>query len=224
MKRIVDDSVLDIVPFPNGFVFARKEITPGGSARASFCCYNTVSGKMEAVKRSAYLQCKFGESYEEIVRIIGNFIFCETVHMPNTGEIVVLTPDSKMYFITRDGTLIWNEELCYRDSRVMGLAADGNCVWCVVPDKSAVVRFSPSVKKVYIRIGGSETSTFSSPVGVSKYGDNIYISCGESKRIRKIDFQTYSVKDYKIFDESVLKYYRNHDREFALLESGFYML
>lgn len=224
MKKIVDSNVLDIVLFPSGFVFAKREETPGGGARAAFYCYNVRTKKIEAVRRSAYLQCKFGENYEEISKLVGNFIFCDCVKMPNTGEIVVLTPDSKMYYISKDGSLIWNEELCYRDSSVKGLAADDNCVWCVVPEKSAVVRFSPSVKKVYIRIGGSETSTFSDPTDVSKSGNNLYISCGSSKKIRKIDFQTYSVRDHKIFDEPVHKYFKIYDKEFALLDSGLYML
>ncbi|MBQ7579712.1 MAG: hypothetical protein IJU39_00195 [Clostridia bacterium] len=223
MKRIVDSSVLDVVAFPSGFVFAKKEESPEG-ARAAFYCYNVVTKKMEAVRRSAYLQCKFGENFEKIVGIVGNFIFCDCVRMPNTGEVVVLTEDSKMFYISAQGELIWNEELCYRDAPVRDLTVDDNCVWCAVPDKSSVVRFSPSVKKVYIRVGGAETRTFSNPVGVSKYANDLYVSCGELNKIRRIDFQTYSVKDYKIFDEPVFKYYKIHDREFARLESGLYML
>ncbi|MBQ6624296.1 MAG: hypothetical protein IIX39_00560 [Clostridia bacterium] len=224
MKKIVDSSVLNIVTFPSGFVFAKKEETPDGTTRAAFYCYNAMTKKIEAVRRSAYLQCKFGENFEKVVDIIGNFIFCDCVRMPNTGEIVVLTPDSKMFYISKEGELIWNEELCYRDSYVQSLAVDDNCVWCAVPEKSSVVRFSPSVKKVYLRVGGAETPTFSDPIGVSKYANNLYVSCGESKKIRKIDFQTYSVKDYKVFDEPVYKYYRIYEKEFALLKSGLYML
>lgn len=223
MKKIVDSSVLDVVTFPSGFVFAKKEDSPQGS-RASFYCYNVLTRKMEAVRLSAYLQCKFGENYEKIVKIVGNYIFCDCVRMANTGEIVVLTPDSKMFYISKDGELIWNEELCYRDAQVRDLTADGNCVWCAVPDKASVVRFSPSVKKVYIRVGGAETATFSDPVGVSRYSNDLYVSCGGSNKIRRIDFQTYSVKDYRVFDEPVYKYYRINDKEFARLESGLYML
>lgn len=136
----------------------------------------------------------------------------------------MLTPDSKMFYISKEGELIWNEELCYRDSTVKGVTADGYCVWCAVPEKSSAVRFLPSVKKVYLRIGGTETSTFSDPVGVSKYANDLYVSYGESNKVRRIDFQTYSVKDYRVFDEPVYKYYRVHDKEFVLLESGLYML
>ena len=224
MKKIVDNSVLDIVTFPSGFVYAKSEIGPNGNRIAAFYCYNVLAKKVEAVRRSAYLQCKFGENFEEIIKIIGNFVFCTCVRMPNTGELVVLTPDSKMYYISSDGKLIWNEELCYRDSSVKDVTLDDNCVWCAVPEKSSVVRFSPSVKKVYIRVGGTETPTFSNPIGVSKYGDFLYVSCGDSKKIRKIDFQTYSVKDYRVFDEPVHKYYRISNKEFVLLDSGLYML
>lgn len=223
MKKIVDNSVLDVVAFPSGFVFAKREESPEGSI-AAFYCYNVAAKKMEAVRRSAYLQCKFGENYEQIAKTVGNFIFCDCVRMPNTGEVVVLTPDSKMFYISGDGQLIWNEQLCYRDAPVRDLCVDDNCVWCAVPDKASVVRFSPSVKKVYIRVGGTQTPTFSEPVGVSRYGNSLYVSCGTSNKIRKIDFQTYSVKDYKVFDEPVYKYYKIYDKEFALLESGLYML
>lgn len=223
MKKIVDSSVLDVVAFPSGFVFAKREESPEGT-RAAFYCYNVVTRKMEAVRRSAYLQCKFGENFEKTVKLVGNFIFCDCVRMPNTGEVVVLTPDSKMFYISKDGELIWNEELCYRDAPVRGLAADDNCVWCAVPDKASVVRFSPSVKKVYIRVGGTETSTFSEPVGVIKYANGLYVSCGGMNKIRRIDFQTYSVRDYKVFDEPVYEFYKIHDKEFARLESGLYML
>mgnify|MGYP006932857842 CR=1 FL=1 len=45
-----------------------------------------------------------------------------------------------------------------------------------------------------------------------------------AKKIRKIDLQTYSIKDYKIFDEPVRKFFRVLGKEYVLLDSGFYML
>ncbi|MBE6783266.1 MAG: hypothetical protein E7536_04575 [Ruminococcaceae bacterium] len=224
MKKIVDDSIIDIVPFTYGFVYAKKETDENGNIRAAFYCFNAQTQKVEAVRRSGYLHTKFGENFEKISQIVGNFIFCDCATLPTTGETVALFPESKMYFIDNDGSLIWDEELCYRESPVKGLAADDDCVWCVVPEKNAIVRFSPSAKKVYIRIGGNESTTFDDPVGVSKVGNSLFVCCGKSKKIRKIDLQTYSIKDYRMFDEGVYKYFRVLGKEYVLLKSGFYML
>ncbi|MBP3330837.1 MAG: hypothetical protein J6L89_08410 [Clostridia bacterium] len=224
MKKIVDNSVIDIVPFTYGFVYAKKETDDSGNIRAAFYCYNAQTKKVEAVKRSGYLLTKFGENFEKISEIVGNFIFCDSVKLPVGGDTVALFPESKMYFIDSEGNLQWDEELCYRDSPVKGLAADDDCIWCVVPEKNSIVRFSPSAKKVYIRIGGNESTTFDDPVGVAKIGNFLFVSCANSKKIRKIDLQTYSVKDYKIFDEPVHKYFRVLGKEYVLLDSGFYML
>lgn len=224
MKKIVDDSIIDIVPFTYGFVYAKKETDEGGSTRAAFYCYNAQTRKVEAVRRTGYLHTKFGENFEKIAKEIGNFIFCDAVTLPVGGETVILTPQSKMYVFDKDGNTQCEENLCYRDSPVKGLAADDDCVWFVVPEKKSIVRFSPTAIKVYTRIGGNETSTFEDPVGVSKIGNFLFISCAESKKIRKIDLQTYSIKDYRIFDEPVYKFFRVLGKEYVLLKSGFYML
>ncbi len=224
MRKIIDNSVIDIVPFTYGFVYAKKETDDSGNLRAAFYCYNAQTKKVEAVKRTGYLLTKFGENFEKISEAVGNFIFCDVVKLPVGGQSVVLSPDSKMFFFEPDGTLLWNEELCYRTSPVKGLAADDDCVWCVVPEKNSIMRFSPEAKKVYIRIGGNESSTFDDPVSVSKMGNLLFVCCGEAKKIRKIDLQTYSVKDYKVFDEPVNKYFRVLGKEYVLLDSGFYML
>ncbi len=224
MKKIVDDSIIDIVPFTYGFVYAKKETDENGNIRAAFYCFNAQTQKVEAVRRSGYLHTKFGEHFEKIASHVGNFIFCDCVQLPATQETVALFPESKMYFIDSEGSPIWSEDLCYRESPVKGLAADEDCVWCVVPEKNAIVRFSPSARKIYIRIGGNESTTFEDPVGVSKIGNTLYVCCAAPKKIRRIDLQTYSVKDYRMFDEPVYKYFKVLGREFVLLKSGFYMI
>lgn len=223
MKKIVDDSILDIVPFTNGFVYAKKEVDESGNARAAFYCYNAQSKKVEAVRRTGYLHTKFGDNFEKIVESVPNFIFCDAVQLQN-GQSVILTAESRMHVFEQDGSTQWEENLCYRDSPVKGLAADDDCIWFVVPEKNSIVRFSATAQKVYTRIGGNETTTFDDPVGVTKSGPFLYISCGNSKKIRKIDMQTYSIKDYRVFDEPVMKFFRIFGKEYVLLKSGFYML
>ncbi len=224
MKKIVDESILDIIPFTYGFVYAKKETDASGNSRAAFYCYNAQTKKVEAVRRSGYLHTKFGENFEKIAEKIGNFIFCDAVNLPVGGTEVVLFPESKMCVLDENGDTVWEEELCYRESPVRGLTPDDDCVWFVVPEKNSIVRFSPTARKVYTRIGGNETTTFVDPVGVSKIGNFLYVSCAESKKIRKIDLQTYSIKDYKVFDEEVYKYFKLLGKEYVLLKSGFYML
>ncbi len=224
LKKIVDDSIIDIVPFTYGFVYAKKETDESGNVRAAFYCYNAQTKKVDAVRRTGYLHTKFGENYEKITSEIGNFIFCDAVTLPVGGDSVILFPESKMCVLDSQGDVVWEEELCYRESPVKGLTADDDCVWFVVPEKNSIVRFSPTARKVYTRIGGNETTTFDDPVGVTKAGNFLYVSCANSKKIRKIDLQTYSIKDYRIFDEPVRKFFRVLGKEYVLLESGFYML
>ena len=173
MKKIVDDSILDIVPFTYGFVYAKKEVDESGNARAAFYSYNAQSKKVEAVRRTGYLHTKFGENFEKIVESVKNFIFCDSVILQN-GECIVLTSDSRMYVFDAEGKIDWEENLCYRESPVRGLSADDDCIWFVVPEKNSIVRFSTSAQKVYTRIGGNETTTFDDPVGGGSYAAPYY--------------------------------------------------
>ncbi len=224
VKKIVDDSVIDVVPFSYGFVYAKKENDDNGNVRAAFYCFNAKTGKVEAVRCSAYQQTKFGENYEKICNVVKNFIFCDCAKLCENDEYVVLLPDSKMMYFDNEGKEIWGENLCYRDSPVKSLTSDEDCIWTVVPEKNSIVRFSPSTRKVYIRIGGNETTSFNDPVGVTKIGNQLFVCCAEPKKIRKIDLQSYSIKDYKVFNEPVYKYYRLFGKEYVLLRSGLYVL
>ena len=55
-------------------------------------------------------------------------------------------------------------------------------------------------------------------------GSTLYICNQSSKKIRTLNIQTNSVRDYRVFNEKVYKYINVMGREFVWLKSGLYIL
>jgi hypothetical protein len=122
------------------------------------------------------------------------------------------------------GILIWTGDLLYRGSPVRSTAVDGKFIWCAVPNHNSIIRYSPSLRKVDFRIGGTDSNTFSKPMAVFNYDNTLYISNKNSCSVNCVDLSTYVVSDYKHFEEPVLRFFKVDDSQVAVLSSGVYIL
>jgi len=223
LQKILNAQLLDVIPHQHGFLYSKKELLENGSIKVSFHYYDQELKGSEPVLKSYYLEAKFGFSYRTIAEQLGDFISCETSFFPN-GAVAVLYKTGELFIFNSNGDVVYNLELLYQDACVQSPAVDEKCIWCVVPERNAVISYSPSEQRVLLRIGGGKSTAFDCPVGVTKILDKLYICNKNSHKIRSIRLEDYSVKDCFTFDEPVHKYFQVYDKQYAVLDSGIYLL
>ena len=223
MQRILNAQLLDIMPFQQGFLYSKKELLENGSIKVSFHYYDQELKGSEPIVKNDYLQAKFGSYFRTIAEQLGDFVSCETSFFPN-GAVAVVYKTGELYIFNASGDVAVNLELQYQGAPIQSPAVDEKCIWFAVPERNAVISFCPSEKRVLLRIGGGKSNAFDCPVGVTKILDKLYICNKNSCKIRSIKLEDYSVKDCFTFDEPVYKYFRVYDKQYAVLDSGVYLL
>lgn len=223
MIRIVKAQVLDIIPLEIGFIYAQRAKLPNGQDTVAFFVYDQDGDRTLPVKIKTYLEAKFGFQYREIAKKLGNYIVCDAATLKSNGVITVFD-DGKMYIFDSDGSIAMEEDLVYQNCAIRSLALDGNCFWCVVPDRNSIVKFSPIEKRVLLRIGGGASMAFRRPLSISKNEDRLYVCCEYNNAVRTISLEDYSVKDYLKFSEPVKKFFKVGFMEYAVLDSGVYCI
>ena len=223
MIRIVKAQLLDIVPLEIGFIYAEKTKLPNGQETVAFYVYDQDGDRILPVKIKTYLEAKFGLQYREIAKKLGNYIACDAVVLKSNG-VATLFDDGNMNIFDSDGAIAMQEKLVYQCCPIRSLALDGNCFWCVVPDRNSIVKFSPVEKRVLLRIGGGASVAFRRPVSISKNDNSLFVCNEYNNTIRTINLADYSVKDYMTFKEPLKKYFKVGFFEYVVLESGVYCI
>ena len=224
MKQILNYMPLDIVPHPDGFVIVEPgEEDAEGRLRVSFWFYDLRSMVVQKVRKSFFLECKFGPACQEISRQINDYISCAVCEGPRGFQNVVF-PTGEVGLFDQAGKLVWTGDLLYHDWALRGCAPDGRYLWCAVPDQNAIVRYNKSLERIDFRIGGADTSTFGRPMSVLRSGEFLYVCCKTSNNIKRIDLRDNTAEDYRRFEEGVLRYLPVGDREIVVLNSGIYLL
>ncbi len=223
MEIVFSGEILNITPFKNGFVFATKSLTDDGRLKANFYGYDAINDKFTHIKKSVFLKVKFGYEYEEIAQQLGDYVSCD-VGVLGDGRIMAIFPNGEYNIFNTDGSLNVSSLLTYHGSPVCDIAADGAYVWCAVPSENAIIKYSPREGRILLRVGGGDATAFESPCAVSLQGNTLYICNQASKKIRTLNIQTNSVRDYRVFNEKVYKYINVMGREFVWLKSGLYIL
>ncbi len=223
MEIVFSGEILNITPFKNGFVFATKSLTDDGKLKANFYGYDAINDKFTHIKKSIFLKVKFGYEYEEIAQQLGDYVSCD-VGVLGDGRIMAIFPNGEYNIFNTDGSLNVSSLLTYHGSPVCDIAVDGAYVWCAVPSENAIIKYSPREGRILLRVGGGDATAFESPCAVSLHGNTLYICNQASKKIRTLNIQTNSVRDYRVFNEKVYKYINVMGREFVWLKSGLYIL
>ena len=151
------------------------------------------------------------------------YIACDAAVLKSNG-VVTLFDDGNMNIFDSDGSIAMQEKLIYQNCPIRSLAMDGNCFWCVVPDRNSIVKFSPIEKRVLLRIGGGASVAFKRPIAIFKHEDMLYVCNEYNNEIRTISLKDYSVKDYLKVNEPIKKYFRVGFMEYVVLESGIYCI
>jgi len=223
MLKIVSLDILDVIPTSSGIGFVLHEDLPEGGTRVLFYSFNISTQQIQYMTKEDYLKAKFGSDAEEIAKSLGDYVSCEATKLWN-DDVFVIFPSGEYGIFGKEGKEPEFGRLLYRDADTRDAAAENNYVWSVVPSLNMIVRYSPLQRRVIMRIGGDDSTTFDSPSSVRIYDDTLYVCNTNANTIKKVNLSDFSVSDYKTFDEPVYKYLRVKDKEFVVLSSGVYML
>lgn len=222
MQKIVD-SVYDIIAFSNGIIYTKKTVLENGSVKVNFYGYDIKRMQKTTVTKSVYLLNKYGPEYKKIAEQLGDYVSCDSDILPSK-QVVVVYSSGETGLFSKEGDMVWSSDLNYQGSAISGVVCDGRQIWSVIPDKNCVVSYSISHKKFTMRIGSYDSVSFSHPVSISKYDNELFVCNEGSRKVRTINLKDYSVNDFRIFDEPVYKYIRSCGKEIVVLESGVYVL
>lgn len=223
MTRVISTKLIDVITFSRGLIFVRKEALEDSTYRVSFFSYDLDSEKISPVTKSVYLLNKFGSSYSPIAQQLGDYVSCSGGRLPDSRTLIIY-PTGEMGIFSEEGELSWTGDLFYRESPARDIAIENRHIWCTVPEKNCIIRYSTVVNKIVMRIGGEGSEAFQNPVSISAFDGLLYICNQRSRLINTINLNDFSVKNFRRFNEPVYKYMRVGDKEFVLLDSGVYML
>ena len=221
MVCIINSVVLDILPHASGFLFAEMSPDERGEEKVSFYSYEQDRRECFPITAKTYLTHKFGAYYRDVIDELGDFISCDAAPLSENGT-VALYESGDMYIFGARGEPVWHGNVSYQHKPVRDLAVDGKNIWCVVPERNAVICYSPAEKRVTLRIGGKDSAAFEEPVSISKCGELLFVSSRKAKKVRTIRLPDYEVADLRKFREPVHKYFKIGACEYAVLDSGIY--
>lgn len=223
MKLISDGKILDVIPFSSGVLFVEMINLESGEARLAYRCFDFKQNSFLPVTMGVYLLNKFGPAYERISDQLNNCVLCDAAVLPDM-RVIVMTPDSNCAVFSKEGELMWAGEFSYHDNYVRSPFTNDKYFWCTVPEENSIVQYDASSLKTHIRIGNIDSGAFTSPVTLSIYDDTVFVCNSSIGKIKTVELPSYSVSEYKSFEEPIYRYYKVGQDEIVWLKSGLYIL
>ncbi len=227
MKQIFDSSCYDILPAENGFIVILLNEDDQGR---KYFCYKYVASVNSDISRpltkQTFLSAKFHDSYDTLAMQIENHIRTMVVWPTEKIVFAVSGNNGNAKMLKRDGSLIWQGSIVYKDEAPADIQMHNDTLWCSFPSSNALIRFNLRTMREELRIGGPGDSAFNNPSGiwVDKFDDHMYICNKGSGKVVNVDLKSFTVSEYLEFNEPIRKYFRSGPVEIVLLESGVYVL
>lgn len=222
MQRLFSGEVYDIIPKTDGLVFSYCKGVIDGDVVVGYKMISTQNGTITDVAKNIYLLAKFGSDYNIAVKLCDNYVTSKALLAPS-GRLFVCTSSGAAHFVEGDGSVSWSGELKYRDRAPSDIALYKNAVWGCFAQNNVLIRFNPITMREELRIGGRQ-SPFSGPRDIFICDNIATISNAVSKTLTRVNLDSYTVEDYRSFEETLYSYLKVGGFEFVLLESGLYVL
>ena len=120
--------------------------------------------------------------------------------------------------------IVWSGKLTHKGNPMTAAAVDGNSLWCSYKDSGIVIRYNLRTMRDELRLGGGRNPVITGPKGLYIQDGCMRVCDVDNCKIFEIDLSSYSMSVYREFDEPVHQYIKIRAYEFALLDSGIYML
>lgn len=222
MKQIFAGQVFEAMPTTNGIIFSYCKEIREEDVIVAYKMLSLENGRFTDVAKNIYMITKFGNNYKAVAAYCNNYITAKAIMLPN-GKAFILEPDGSAMLLDDSGTPVWSGSLVYRSGVPSDIVLYNNAIWASYPQSNVILRYNPATMREELRIGGNK-SPFNEPTDLFLSGDEVVVSNKGSKKLLKINLNTYSVSDFCEFEEPVYQYICVGNRDFAILESGLYLL
>ena len=223
MQKLFNADILDIFIVPTGFIYACKENSKSGEDIVSFFEYSTKKDEFKRIPVNKYISEKYGESGFAFAKQLGDFVTCN-IHTVTDDTNIAAYDNGTVIVFDNEGIISKTLKVTYKNHPAVSPEPNGRDLWMAVPEANAIINYSLKYGRIEFRIGSAKEKTFSHPTGISIYDNYLYVCNASSFKIRTVGLESYSVKDYRIFNEPVYKYIRTEKSEYVMLDSGFYEL
>ncbi len=224
MKRVFDESALNIAQLPNGFIIAFKKADNDDDERI-VVAYNLVSFENESVSpvtRSVYQLAKFGQGYKEIEQRLNNPFYWNTQFLPG-DRLLAYYPNGEYMLFDTESKLINKGQLVCEDKGPSGMALTGRGMFLAFKEGKRISLINPETFAEELYIGG-KNSAFGKLESVFSEGNYLYVCDSEKCGVWRVDTRDLSVSMYAEFGEPVYQYMVIGDYTLVRLESGVYSL
>lgn len=222
MRKLFDTELLDIIPVESGFIYVSKETLSDGRKVGAFHLYDQNEEKICQASQQEYIEKKFGKYGMKIIPQLGDY-FSARATTQYDGNLLVGYPDGTIKIFNKNKLIFVNEVLLF-GSPACCPTASGRDLWFIVPEENTVINYSVEHNRVEMRISNRDSSAFCHPSDIGIYNDRIFVCNEYSYKIRCIKLESFTLEDYRIFNEDVKRYFRSGDNEYVVLSSGIYLL
>ena len=222
MKQIFDGKVYEVLPKSDGLIFPYQKAVVDEGDIVWYKMLSFENSLLSDVSETIYWNMKFGSNYPVAVKLCKNFVAEKALILPD-GRTLICNENGQVFIIDTDGMINISGEIRYRDAAPSGIAFYNNSIWASFKEHNVLIRFNINTMRAELRIGG-KTSPFEHPENIFIDGEWAYVCNKGSNKIIKVNLESYSVDDYYSFEEPIYAYVKSGSYEFALLETGLYVI
>lgn len=223
MKKIYDKSAMAILPYGDNIVFVAAEKEVDGKFIVSYKMYDFQEDAVTQVRRSTYLEAKFGDDFLYYSKLFPDFINYKCSKLPNE-RLIAIYPNGDAAIFDKYNEIVWEGTLKYRNCGPSGVVCIDNSVWVSFPDGDTILRYNADTMREELRIGSQKDNAFSKPRGLWCDGKKLIVCNSAGKCIESVDTSSYVVEKFAQFDEPVYQYVKCGLFEVVLLDSGIYLV
>ena len=222
MEKISEHKALSLLALPKGFLYAYciEELENQMTVGYQMVSFDT--GKISNVSKSIYMLTKFGVDYKTFEDKIKNYLTCSTVLLDG-GRVLITEKDGSATIFGNKKTPLWSGSLLYKNTAPRDVALSNGCLWAAYQEESTFIRYNATTLRQELRIGGSN-SPVKNPENIFCSGNKIFVSCGVTKEIWKLDVKNFSTEKYFEFEEPIHCYKFIDKYEIVSLDSGVYLI
>lgn len=222
MKPIFEGEVYEILPLSNGIMFSYCNEVINNEIVVSYKMISFEDGRINDITKNVFLGEKFGNNYANVIKKCNNYITDKAITLPS-GKMLIHSRNGVLKLIDTEAEVVWEGKLTYRDYNASDIIIHKNNLWACFRDCDILLRYNLSTMREELRIGGKK-SPFNMPRRMFLDGNEAFVSNMGSKKVNRVNLESYTVNDEFEFEEEVLQYVKADIYRFVILRSGIYMV
>ena len=224
MRQIFEGEVHDIQPMENGVCFVFTTELEQETANVEFKMISFETGKMSRITKNVYFLAKFGTRYKTIMKHCSNFAEARVLNLPQDRIFVLDNINGNAVLLDSFGLPLWMSQLSYKGAAPSDIAFVQDSLWACFKEQGAIIKFNLANMREELRIGGGKGSPFKAPIKLYPTENGLAVLNAGDRKLIHLGLTDYSISEMCTFDEPPKKYLKVDDFEFAILQSGLYIM